>query len=477
MDDSTTERSYEVLACLGRGAFAEVYHARMRGPQGFVRDVALKVARSGVEFRTLARFRDEARILGLLRDPAVVAAAPPLLVDGRWVMVMDYVDGATVRQCLDHQTFSGRAALELVGEVARVLDKAQHQAGPDGTPLALVHRDVKPRNLMVTAEGHVKVLDFGIARAEFPHREAMTIGTFVGTPGYIAPERLKGLDGPHGDIYSLGVLLHVLVTGQSASEVDVEDLAWTEGSELDPILQYARGMRSPDPYARPTAADVAQQCRAWLPHAPGLDLRAFAAEVVPMARKRFKGPLVGMIIGEGGILGTQVQPAAELQRPTVPAPPRSPWRAGLAVVAGVVAFATIVTWPSPEVPPVDRAPVVPASVPEPVGPAAPPPVMVKSAPPEPPPEVRPPANVRPARVVPVPPRLTTVSFFSEPPGAEVLIDEVLVGHTPLRDHPVSVGNRALRFRRGNQGIQRTVRVGGRHGARAFTWTSGGVVAE
>jgi hypothetical protein len=79
--------------------------------------------------------------------------------------------------------------------------------GDDDEPLRLLHRDLKPGNLQITQTGTVKVLDFGVARAEFDNREMMTTNNIGGTIGYIAPERLQGIDGPAGDIWSLGVVL------------------------------------------------------------------------------------------------------------------------------------------------------------------------------------------------------------------------------------------------------------------------------
>ncbi|MEN0061116.1 MAG: serine/threonine-protein kinase [Myxococcota bacterium] len=493
MNDAT-HRAYEILACLGRGAFAEVYHAQAQGVPEAEADVALKIARSNVDSSTLARFRDEARILALLEDPAVVSAAAPRQIDGHWVMVMEYVDGATVKQMMVHELFPPRAAVEILAEVTRALDKAHHQPGPYGEPLALVHRDLKPGNLMVTRDGQVKVLDFGIARAEFPNREADTMGTFVGTPGYIAPERVRGVDGPSSDIYSLGVLLHVLVTGQPANEVDVEDLTWTEGGALDAVLKYARTLRAAHPFDRPTAAEVAEHCRAWAETIPGADLLTFAKKVVPRSQRRFTAPLVGHVLG-----ATRAPTPLPLERslpvlrhePLPPSPPPAPPRwtfVGVAVgvsVVGLMAAALIglaVVWqaapssrsyvaPSPRL--ADQEKVVrPPVRPTRSAPVKPDPVPVPRTPP--PPVTAPTEAPKPA---PAAARLEPVSFFSQPPGAEVLIDGVVVGRTPLRDHPVSVGNCMLAFRRGNETVRQSVRVGGRHGARAFTWTPAGVVAE
>lgn len=481
MDEPDTRHTYEVLSCLGRGAFAEVYHVRMRGPQGFVRDAAMKVASTDAAPGTLARFRDEARMLGLLQDPAVVSAQAPFQLEGRWVMVMDYVDGATVGQVLKQQVFPARAALQFVGEVARVLDKAQRHAGPEGEPLALVHRDLKPGNLMLTLDGHVKLLDFGIARAEFPQREAQTLRTFVGTPGYIAPERLRGVEGPESDVYSLGVLLYVMVTGQPAKEVDVEELEWTDGGVLGDLLAFARDLRSPEPRDRPTAGEVWRRCRSWAPEAEGMDLRSFARLAVAPARKRYVGALVGTVLGGEHTSVAKPPPVPALPTRPEPTPSRRGSRLPLVLAASVLgaslaglAAVGAVRASRQEGPAVGIEPRATSLSATPPGPSLPKPAPPQHAPPnEPSPQAASADAPEPAPTA----RLASVTFLSEPTGADVHIDGAPVGRTPLLDYPLSVGDHVLQYDRAGQHITRTIRVGGRHSPTSFTWTSAGLVAE
>jgi len=258
-------RRYRIIGVLGRGGFGIVYKARMEGQEGFVKDVAIKILTvQDPNAETIARFRDEARILGRLHDRAIVGVDPPVRLDGRWALVMDFVEGSDCRRLLkEHGRLPPTVVFEIVQEVARALDTLWGYAGDEGEPLRLLHRDLKPGNVQITQFGTVKVLDFGVARAEFDSREMMTTNNIGGTIGYIAPERLQGIEGTAGDVWSLGVVLEELVTGHrpltGTSEPPPEDElvapAWHAALDL------ARRMCAPSPPDRPTAAQVEEECR------------------------------------------------------------------------------------------------------------------------------------------------------------------------------------------------------------------------
>ena len=503
MHTDAHHREYEILAHVGRGGFGDVYYARMRGPRGFVQDVAIKILREDqISPLDLARFRDEARILGLLHDRAVVHASPPTLLSGRWAVVMEFVDGATAGQLVKRSLFPPRAALELVAEVARVLHKAHYAPGPDGRPLHLVHRDLKPGNLQITVEGHLKLLDFGVARADFSSREALTTSRLGGTPGFIAPERLRGQDGPAGDIFSLGVLLQVLLTRQPAIEVDATEPNVPADPWVVRLVNYSRSLRATNPTHRPTAAEVEAQCRAWLGEATGLDLAAFAAEHVPDARPRQDGELVGSVLTETLDISTTRDRRLSPRQGRPPAWLIASFIASAFLTVGLGAaglgFALIATWaptqggvevaappaPAPRaevLPPaevVDPTPgrATPRTVPTPKtqtsggAATAPAPLPAQAS--------KPTQAVSPAPDrVPVRP-MEAVTFLSEPPGAEVLVDGVPIGTTPVRGHPLDPGSHTVTFRREGQApLTQEVRVGGRHGQREFKWTDSGVVAR
>jgi serine/threonine protein kinase len=283
-----------VLGVLGKGGFGTVYHARLEGADGFVKDVAIKLLTErdpGQE--TLYRFRDEARILGRVRDRGIVSVDPPSRLDGRWAVVMEYVDGIDCRRLVKEVgPLPPIVALGIVEEVARTLHNLWHHPGEDGHPIQLLHRDLKPSNVQVTPSGSVKLLDFGVARAEIG-REWYTTNHIAGTLGYIAPERLKGVEAPEGDVYSLGVVLEELVTGRRPSADDDRQPAW------DPVLQLAQEMRADDPGHRPTASEVERRCRDLQASTPGAQLREWAqVHVRQRPHQPVDDPLIGQTLSE-----------------------------------------------------------------------------------------------------------------------------------------------------------------------------------
>ena len=328
-----SDREYTLIGILGSGGFGTVYLARMRAPGGFVRDVAIKLLHERhLEPDTLSRFRDEARILGLLHDRAVVTVEPPTRLAGRWALVMDYVEG---RSCLDllrqHGTLPPLVALEIVEEVARCLDKAYHLRGPDGKELNVLHRDIKPANLQITPSGEVRLLDFGVARAEFDAREARSSWSLVtGTPGYIAPERMKGLEGPAGDVYSLGMVLWNLLTGRKPTERTA-----VRGSKATGALALAEKMLAMDPDDRPTAREAEQAARELGRELEGIGLRAWAKGIEPIELDQDE--LVGTVLSEGEPDVPSVTPVLSEPAPA----PRRRWMLWIGVVGGAAGLGTV----------------------------------------------------------------------------------------------------------------------------------------
>lgn len=208
-------RRYELLSELGSGGFGTVYRARFVGEAGFAKIVALKMLNPGrsasEEFTT--RLKDEAKLLALLRHDAIVGVDRLTLLDGRWTIVMEYVEGVDLHRLISSGPLPPAVALEITHRVAGALDYAWRQRGPNGAPLKLLHRDLKPSNVRITHIGEVKILDFGIAKAEFDARESVTKHR-SGTPDYMAPERWTSAeDLPASDVYSLGIVLLEMLSG------------------------------------------------------------------------------------------------------------------------------------------------------------------------------------------------------------------------------------------------------------------------
>ncbi len=326
---------YRILALIGAGGFGKVYRARQESSEGFAKEVAIKILHEDEPQKSLlARFRDEARILGLVRDRAIVGVEPPVALGGKWAVVMEWVDGCSLRDLIDqHGRVPPEVALEVIEEVARALDNAFHQV-VDGEPLQLLHRDIKPDNIQITPSGDVKLLDFGIAKANFAGRETKTRKAFGGTPGYIAPERPEGIEQPAGDVYSLGVVLYEAVVGtrsQGAVDVDHDDdgLPRIDTEELDlpddsspavrRVLELSGLMRNHDWQERPSAREVEKACRKLRGELDDVTLRDWARGHVTNRKEMPPDERVGLVYEAVG--GTPAPIPRRDASTSLPAPP------------------------------------------------------------------------------------------------------------------------------------------------------------
>src|SRR6266511_4232576 len=197
---------YEVGPLLGAGGMAEVYEGHDRL---LARRVAVKVllAQYAHDPAFLARFRREAQAAASLSHPNIVAVYDTGSEGDIWFIVMEYIAGRTLRDVIKAEgpAHPARAA-EICADVASALAGA-HARG-------VIHRDVKPGNVMLTADGKVKVMDFGIARASAVPSITQTAAV-VGTVQYIAPEQAQGLEADaRSDLYALGCCLYEMLTGQ-----------------------------------------------------------------------------------------------------------------------------------------------------------------------------------------------------------------------------------------------------------------------
>jgi serine/threonine protein kinase len=197
---------YELGGLLGAGGMAEVYEGHDRL---LARRVAVKIllAQYAHDPAFLARFRREAQAAASLSHPNIVGVYDTGSEADTWFIVMEYVDGRTLKDIIraEGALYWARAA-EVAADVAGALAVA-HARG-------IVHRDVKPGNVMLTTEGKVKVMDFGIARASAVPSITQT-SAVVGTAQYIAPEQAQGLEvDARSDVYALGCCLYEMVTGQ-----------------------------------------------------------------------------------------------------------------------------------------------------------------------------------------------------------------------------------------------------------------------
>ncbi|GAB3895251.1 hypothetical protein GCM10029964_074870 [Kibdelosporangium lantanae] len=212
MVDRVIDGRYELVRPLGRGGMGEVWLGR---DARLDRDVAVKLLRpsvlpAGSDVEALvARFDREARLTAKLENPGVPAVYDSGTDQDDFYLVMQLIGGADLAEFAAENEPVPLAWVAAIGaQIASIIGSA-HSAG-------LVHRDLKPRNVMITDAGEIKVLDFGIAVLRDPDLTKITrTSEAVGTPAYMAPEQaMHGVSSPASDLYSLGCVLYELVTGR-----------------------------------------------------------------------------------------------------------------------------------------------------------------------------------------------------------------------------------------------------------------------
>src|SRR6266581_3476550 len=225
---------YEILAPLGAGSMGEVYRAR---DSRLERDVAIKVLPELMKLDPdrLQRFEVEAKAAAALNHPNILAVYQMGTYAGVPYLVSELLEGKTLSESLRRGPLPLRKAIDYGVQIAHGL-AAAHAKG-------IVHRDLKPDNLFVTKDGHIKILDFGLAKrvetvspdeeTSVPMSAGRTVtGTVMGTAGYMSPEQVRGLPVDHrSDIFSFGAILYELLTGSKAFKKD------TAGDTMAAILR------------------------------------------------------------------------------------------------------------------------------------------------------------------------------------------------------------------------------------------------
>jgi serine/threonine-protein kinase len=205
---STIDGRYQVITRIASGGMGEVYRAH---DAVLGREVALKVLHPQFagDRGFVERFRREARAAAILNHPNVVGVYDWGSTDGTYFMIMEFVRGVNLRALLSHH---GRLEPAQVSDVAvQVLAALEHAHGH-----GIVHRDVKPENVLISEDGTVKVADFGLARAYADSYVSQAEGTVTGTVQYLAPEQIRGEPAdPRTDLYALGVVMFELLTGRA----------------------------------------------------------------------------------------------------------------------------------------------------------------------------------------------------------------------------------------------------------------------
>jgi len=305
-----SRRRFRILETLGKGGFGTVYRAEMTDSGGFSKQVALKIMTyDGDASEDIARrMRDEARILGLIRHRAVVGVNSLVPLADGWGVVMEYIAGIDLSTAIKKQRPPPGVCLEVIEEVAAALDAAYSRTtAEDGTPLRLIHRDIKPSNIRITRQGEVKLLDFGVASAEFEQRESTDSSGFVmGSTRYMAPERRSGQESHKADVYALGIVLANALSGKRFAEPPRDEKQHSRylGTILETVRRALEAhddaqvrataptirmllleMLAFDPDDRPRAASVEQRCRKVRKRLPAPWLRDWSERTVPRLRQ------------------------------------------------------------------------------------------------------------------------------------------------------------------------------------------------
>jgi eukaryotic-like serine/threonine-protein kinase len=427
---------YEIRRELGRGAVGTVY-------EGFdpiiERTVAIKTVRlpavdDDETAGEISRFRREAQAAGRLSHPNIVGVFDYGETADLAYIVMEYVDGPSLKSLLDqHERFPLAMITRIMEDLLAGL-QFSHERG-------VVHRDIKPANLMLTKSGQAKIADFGIARIE---SSSMTrAGTVLGTPAYMSPEQFMGqLVDARSDIYSSGVLLYQLLTGERPFEGSMSaimhkalhtepplpsQISVTSPPAFDAVVKRAMAKRPDDRYSSATEfmAAISAAAAAPLSSAETPDDDGDATMVSPA------GPGI-----EPGV------PTSNKVKPPIPAParPKKSSKLRVAVVAGVASLAilagagyVLVTGDliGPERSPEPAKPTSESTPPEVAAPTPPPPEPVPQTtiPPHVPPPataelpVLPPATTQPTElpITPAPALPPAIVPPAATPGPVVLV--------------------------------------------------------
>ena len=207
MSEETGKRidGYQILNELGSGGMGRVYRVR-----NVISDriEAMKVLLPDLAGRQelAARFLREIKLMASLNHPNIAALRTAFTADNQLVMIMEYVEGTTLAERLEHGPIPAAEAMNYIDQALSALSYAHQEH--------VIHRDIKPSNMMLTPQGVVKLMDFGIARAGDERSLTMT-GATLGSLGYMSPEQVKGeATDVRSDLYSVGVSLYEMVTGQ-----------------------------------------------------------------------------------------------------------------------------------------------------------------------------------------------------------------------------------------------------------------------
>jgi len=299
----------QLLRIVSSGTFGWVCLVNERSSK---QQLAAKVLRAEhvANPKAVSRMRDEARLLANLDHPNIVQVFGIEEIDGRPVLLLEYVRGAPLDELIRSYpgTIPAPEACEMVRQAHEALHAAWGMPSRDtGRPMRVIHRDIKPGNMILSLDGELKVLDFGIAHGEMAGKESLTVSMVLGAHGYLAPERLDGeADRIEGDVYAMGHVLYELLGGrflrlsvqrkQHVKRLEAGLAALqppgVDAPTADHLRSLLRQMLAYDPDDRPDHAAVVQRLASlmararWSPNLP-----AWArSHVAPLEKARVGVP-------------------------------------------------------------------------------------------------------------------------------------------------------------------------------------------
>ena len=366
LEIGSTVGDYQVVSVLGAGGMGKVYKVRNVISDRFE---AMKVLLADLEHapELADRFMREIKVHASLEHPNIAGLRTALRVQNQLLMVMELVDGVTLQQKLQTGPLPPATAVDYIQQVLSALEYA-HGRG-------VVHRDVKPANMMLTPAGVVKLLDFGIAKATTDHGLTMT-GTTLGSLYYMSPEQIQGatnLDG-RTDLYSVGVSLYELVTGKRPFDGDSQFAIMSAHLENNPPPPIEVDPRLPKPLSDVILMSVARSPEARFQTAAAF--RNALGSVIQAA-----APAAAAAPARPSPVGTPITPP----QTQTPHSRRGLWMGLGALVMAVAVIAVIQFGPwrgSKAAPSIPQAATPSATVATPVTPAVPPPAAAPAPAPE-----------------------------------------------------------------------------------------------
>jgi serine/threonine protein kinase len=243
------QQRYRVIEKIAAGGMAEVFRAESAGLEGFKKTVAIKrvLPHLSQKKEFIGMFLDEARLSAALSHSNVVQVFDIGVGDDTYFIVMEFVDGANLKSVIEHRKQLGRPLpLEVACLIAlrtcEGLAYAHEALDALGQPLGIVHRDVSPPNVLITRHGEVKVVDFGLAKAN-SQLEASQPGIIKGKFSYLSPEAALGEEvDQRTDIFATGIILWEMITGTRLflGETDLGTVRQVQAARVPPLAQYVR---------------------------------------------------------------------------------------------------------------------------------------------------------------------------------------------------------------------------------------------